>query len=80
MTNNDIDIKIKLMVQFLQNICLLYEGGTQMSHIHTELLKLVNENDNPEQAMLVAIEVITSFLEQCESYQAPSVDFLQELD
>ena len=50
-----------------------------MTHNQNELLQLIRENDNQEEAILTAINVITSFLEQCESFQAPSVDFLQEL-
>jgi hypothetical protein len=38
-----------------------------------ELVELICENDNPEQAVRVAIETILSFLEQHESYQAPMV-------
>ena len=44
------------------------------------LLSLIRENDNPEQALKIAVEIITSFLEQCESSQEPSVDFLPALD
>ena len=45
-----------------------------------ELLNIINENDNPEQSLQIAIEVISSFLEQSVSYQEPVPDFLQELD
>lgn len=44
-----------------------------------ELLNIVRENDKPEEALVTAIEVISSFLGQCVSYQEPSLDFLQEL-
>lgn len=44
------------------------------------LLSLIRENDNPEQALQIAVEIITSFLEQYESFQEPSVDFLPVLD
>ena len=44
-----------------------------------ELLNIVRENDYPEKAILTAIEVISSFLEQSESYREPSLDFLQGL-
>ena len=50
-----------------------------MSNNKIELLNIVRENDYPEEALLTAIEVISSFLEQCESYQEPSVDFLRAL-
>ena len=50
-----------------------------MSNNHTELLKVVYEHNNPEQALKIAIDVITSFLEQSVSSQEPSVDFLPAL-
>ena len=40
------------------------------------LLSIIRENDNPEQALQIAVEIITSFLEQSVSSQVPSVDFL----
>lgn len=35
-----------------------------MSTQEIELFKIINENDNPEKAVLTAIEVFTAFLEQ----------------
>ena len=43
------------------------------------LLTIIREHDNPEQALQIAIEIITSFLEQSVSSQLPSADFLREL-
>ena len=37
-----------------------------MSTQELELFKIINENDNPEKAVLTAIEVFTAFLEQLE--------------
>jgi hypothetical protein len=37
------------------------------------LIKLIRENDNKEQAILTAVNIITSFLEQHESSPVPSV-------
>lgn len=51
-----------------------------MENNKVKLLNIVHENDNIEEALLTAIEVISSFLEQSVSYQEPSLDFLQELD
>lgn len=42
-----------------------------MTNNEAELLKLINENDNPEQAILTAIMVFTAFLEQLEAAPAP---------
>ena len=44
-----------------------------------KLIQIIRENDNPEQAMLVAVEIITSFLGQSVSCREPSADFLPEL-
>lgn len=43
-----------------------------MSENEQELITIIRENDNPEQALLVAVEVILSFLVQPESSQEPS--------
>ena len=37
-----------------------------MSTQELELFKIINEHDNPEKAVLTAIEVFTAFLEQLE--------------
>lgn len=42
-----------------------------------KLIKLVRESDNREEAIVTAINIITSFLEQHESSQSPLVDSLQ---
>lgn len=44
------------------------------------LLSIIRENDYPEQALQIAVDIITSFLEQSVSSQEPSVDFLPVLD
>lgn len=54
-------------------------GEFWMENNKVKLLNIVHENDNIEEALLTAIEVISSFLEQSVSYQEPSLDFLQEL-
>lgn len=43
-----------------------------------ELLTLIREHENPEQALLTAVLIIGSVLEQCGSCQAPSAGGLQE--
>lgn len=42
-----------------------------------ELFKIINENDNPEKAVLTAIEVFTAFLEQLEASQELQPAYLQ---
>ena len=50
-----------------------------MSNYKAELLEIVRSHDNPEQALLTAIEIIASFLEQSVSYQVPFADSPQAL-
>ena len=38
-----------------------------MSTQELKLLKIIRENDNPEKAVLTAIEIFTAFLEQPEA-------------
>lgn len=40
------------------------------------LLSIIRENDNPEQALQIAVDIITSFLERSVSSQEPSVGSL----
>ena len=42
-----------------------------LSENEFELMKLISENDNPEQAVLTAIRVFAAFLEQLEANPAP---------
>lgn len=48
-----------------------------MTNKEKELLNLIRENENPEQALLTAVLIIGRVLEQSVSYQAPSADSLQ---
>ena len=52
----------------------------QMTANEETLLSIIRENDYPEQALQIAVDIITSFLEQSVSSQEPSVDFLPALD
>ena len=45
----------------------LRERGNGMSTQEIELFKIIYENDNPEKAVLTAIEIFTAFLEQPEA-------------
>ena len=40
-----------------------------MTNNEIELLNLIRENDNPEQALSTAIEIIIKYLEQPESFE-----------
>ena len=50
-----------------------------MTKNERDLLNLIRENENPEQALVTAVLVIGRVLEQSVSYQAPSVDDLRGL-
>ena len=45
-----------------------------MTDNELKLIELIRENDNPEEAIITAVNIITSFLEQEQSYlgQAPA--------
>lgn len=40
-----------------------------MSKNELELIELIRENDDPERALIIALEVITGYLEQHGSFQ-----------
>lgn len=49
-----------------------------MSNNECELWKMICENENPENAVLVAIKVFSAFLEQLEATPKPPAGGLQE--
>lgn len=49
-----------------------------MSTHEEELFRIINENDNPEKAVLTAIEVFTAFLMQLEAVPEQPLVCLQE--
>ena len=56
-----------------------YERGNKiMTANEIELLKLIRENDNPEQALMTAAAVIIDFLKQHESSEGQAVVCLRE--
>ena len=50
-----------------------------MTDNEKELIRVIRENDNPEQALMTATAIILDFLKQHESYQVASVACLQAL-
>ena len=50
-----------------------------MTENEKELIKIIRENDNPEQALVTAVETILSYLKQHESFEAQAAVVLQEL-
>ena len=49
-----------------------------MTQNEIELFNIINENDNPEEAILTAIKVFSAFLEQLEATPMPQAAVLQE--
>ena len=45
-----------------------------MTNNEKELINIIRENESPEQALLTAVHIIATFLEQSVSYQVPCVD------
>ena len=43
-----------------------------------ELMKIIRENDNPEQAAMIAVKVFAAFLAQLEADQGPQLVSLRE--
>ena len=50
-----------------------------MTENEKELINIIRENDNPEQALMTAAVIILGFLKQHESYQEASFACLQAL-
>ena len=44
-----------------------------MSTYEMELVRMIREHDEPEKALVIAVEVITSFLKQHESSEEQAV-------
>ena len=44
-----------------------------------ELLRMIRENDNPEQAAMIAIDIISGYLKQRGSFVGRAAADLQEL-
>lgn len=49
-----------------------------MSNNEIKLMNIIRENDNPEQAVLIAIKVFSAFVEQLEATPMLQLDGLQE--
>ena len=49
-----------------------------MSKNEIELISVLRENDNPEQALMIAIEIFTAFLEQPEAVPTLQTVYPQE--
>ena len=50
-----------------------------MTENEMELIKMIRENDNPEQAMMTAAVIILGYLKQHESFEESSFACLQVL-
>jgi hypothetical protein len=50
-----------------------------MTETEKELIRIIRENDNPEQALMTAAVIILGFLKQHESFEAQAPVCLQAL-
>ena len=56
------------------NTYVLHKGVKTMTNNELELISMIREHNNPEQALLTAVLIIGSALEQSLSCQEPFVD------
>ena len=49
-----------------------------MSNNEIEMINIIRENDNPEQALLTAIKIFSAFVEQLEASPVLRLDDLRE--
>ena len=49
------------------------KGDKRMTKYEEELMKMIRENDNPEQAVLIAIDTILAYLTQHGSSEGQAV-------
>jgi len=54
-------------------------GYKIMTDNEKELIDIIRENDNPEQALMTAAVIIIGFLKQHESSEVQAVAYLREL-
>jgi len=66
------------MVTFVQ-ATVLHKGVRKMTKNELELINIIREQKNPEQALLTAVLIIGFALEQSLSYREPFADSRQEL-
>lgn len=77
-----VDFSVKLNYDGIGTYVLIVKlerGIKIMTENEKELIKLIRENDNPEQALMTAAVIILGFLKQHELDSKPSVAYLQEL-
>ena len=72
-----IDTSNLSMVKFVLRI--LHKGVSPMTNTERELINIIRENENPEQALLTAVLIIGSVLERPLSFQEPFADSQQGL-
>lgn len=61
-------------------VLIVFERGIKiMTENEKDLIRLIRENNNPEQALMTATVIILDFLKQHESDSKPSVAYLQAL-
>lgn len=68
------------VVEHKFDIAVYTKGVCIMTENELKLLRMIREHDDPEQALVIALEVITSFLGQHGSSEEPDAVCPQELD
>ena len=66
----------------MENICSISNferGNKNMTKNETELLNLIRENDNPEQALMTAMVIILDYLKPLGSFEVQAPAYLQVL-
>ena len=71
--SNYVDFSVKLIYDGIRTYVLIVKlerGIKIMTENEKELIRLIRENDNPEQALMTATVIILGFLKQHESSEA----------
>ena len=71
-------IKTIMFIEQLFVIVVTRGGNTMLRKNEEELMKIIRENDNPEQAAMIAVKVFAAFLAQLEADQGPQLVSLRE--
>ena len=72
-----VDISVNLNYDGNGNEHSHYRGIKIMTEKEKELVKLIRENDNPEQALMTATVIILNYLTQHESFGVQVPAYLQ---
>jgi hypothetical protein len=63
-----------LLSKYEQKFDMFTKGEWNVTENEMELLRMIREHDDPERALVIAVEVITSFLGLRGSSEEPAAD------